>query len=235
MYKEDEREGPGVVTYSDGTQDVGLWHGEKLVKICSAIPEAFAMKDHKEFEFDPNEHLQYLEYDGPSGKEAFENLLKEPDLLFAPENQITEKVSDIFNIVLDPRSLAVNKEAFDREFYPECARNKNKKDNEKILVWNRTPSIICMQKHYCKHEYGVGSVSYSVEKILAGDRSEFKAKGVLEVASEQLIQAATDGNVNKVEDLLYSGKVSPDVADSNGHTALIGATVSAVLVHSVSI
>jgi len=215
-----------VFTYADGTQDVGLWHGEKLVKICTAISEAFSMDEHKEFEFDPNEHLQYLDSECPSGKEAFENLLKEPDLLYTPDNQITERVSDIFNIALDPRSLAINKEAFDRAFYEESVANGDKKDDEKILVWNRTPSIISMQKHFHKHKYGVGSVSENVDKILAGNRSGFKEKGPLEVVSEELIQAATDGNVNLVEDLLYSGKVSPDVADSNGHTALIGATVS---------
>jgi hypothetical protein len=33
LYKEDEREGPGVLSYHDGTQDVGLWKGEKLVKL----------------------------------------------------------------------------------------------------------------------------------------------------------------------------------------------------------
>jgi len=50
--------------------------------------------------------------------------------------------------------------------------------------------------------------------------------GPLEEAAEQLIVAATEGNVNQVEDLLSSGKVSADVADSNGHTPLVGAAVS---------
>lgn len=186
------------------------------------------MKNHQEFEFDPSEHIQNLDLENATGKEVYENLLKEPDLLFTPEIQITEKVSDIFNIVLDPRSLAVNKEAFDKAFYPdsESENSTDKNEMDKIVVWNRTPSIINMQKHYFKHKYGTTSVSYKIDNILAGSRYGFREKGLLEIASEELIEAATEGNVNKVEDLLSSGKVSPDVADCNGHTALIGATVS---------
>ncbi|XP_060565293.1 ankyrin repeat and MYND domain-containing protein 1-like isoform X3 [Ruditapes philippinarum] len=223
LYKEDEREGPGVMTYPDGTQDVGLWHGEKLVKFCSAIPEAFAMKNHTDFDYNPDEHIQYLNKEGLSEKEMFENLLKEPDSYYTPDSGVTEKVSGLFNIALDPRSLAINKEAFDKEFYPEM----NDTDTiDKIQVWNRTPSLIAMQKHFEKHKYGTKSLSFNMDQVLAGDKTDFKGKGPIETASEELIQAATEGNVNKVEDLLSSGKVSPDVADSNGHTALIGATVN---------
>lgn len=222
MYKEDEREGPGVMTYPDGTQDVGLWHGEKLVKICTAISEAFSMKNHTDFDYNPDEHMQYLHQEELTETEVFENRLKEPDI-YTPENNITEKVSDIFNIVLDPRSLAVNKEAFDSEFYPI---NYDKNMNDKVTVWNRTPSMITMQKHFEKHKYAVKTLSFNMDKVLAGDRSVFKGQGPMEIACVELIEAATEGNLNKVEDLLSSGMVMPDVADCNGHTALIGATVS---------
>ncbi|KAL4220009.1 metal ion binding [Mactra antiquata] len=222
LYKEDEREGVGVMSYPDGTQDIGLWHGEKLIKICSAIPDAFAMKNHTEFDYDPEEHIHYLCTDEPSGQEIYEKLLREPEVLYKPDNNVTEKVSGIFNIALDPRSLAVNKEAFDKEFYPENVEQ----GTEKVIVWNKTPSLISMQKHFEKHKYGVKSLSFDINCVLEGNRQEFKEKGPIEKASEELIIAATEGNLNKVEDLLSSGKVSADVADVNGHTALIGATVN---------
>ena len=210
------------MTYPDGTQDVGLWHGEKLIKFCSAIPDAFCMKNHTDFDYNPEEHVQYLNKEGLSEKQMFENLLKEPDIYYTPDSSVTEKVSGIFNIALDPRSLAINKEAFDKEFYPQM----NDTDTvDKIQVWNRTPSLITMQKHYEKHKYGIKSLSFKMDQVLDGDKTGFKGKGPIETASEELIKAATEGNVNQVEDLLSSGKVSPDVADSNGHTALIAATV----------
>ncbi|XP_052783756.1 ankyrin repeat and MYND domain-containing protein 1-like isoform X3 [Mya arenaria] len=225
LYHEDERAGPGVLTYSDGCQDVGLWRGEKLVKICSPITGAFTMSEHKDFDYNPAEHVYYLDKEGPSSQEVFHSTLTEPVVLYTPDNRVTEKVSSIFNIALDPRSLAVNKEAFDREFYLESEKETNI-SSEKVRLWNRTPSVIALQRHFCKHEYGKKSVTCNVDSIICGDRSKFKSKGPLESASEELIQAATDGNVNKVEDLLTSNKVSPDVADSNGHTALIGASVN---------
>lgn len=230
MYKEDEREGPGVMTYADGSQDVGLWHGEKLVKICSAIPEAFTMLNHPEFDFNPDEHVLYILDD-----ENTEKILQQTDILSPlPDDEnnniendfenVTEKVSNIFSISLDPRSLAVNKELFDKEFFQRSGADK--KDSEKILVRNKTPSMIEMEKHVHKHRNNKKGVSFDVDNICKGDRNKFKPKGPLETASEALIAAATQGNVKSVEDLLTSGRVSADVADRNGHTPLIGATVS---------
>jgi len=49
MYREGERYGPGVMTYPDGRQDVGLWHRERLVRLLSA-PEvpAFTLSSFSE-------------------------------------------------------------------------------------------------------------------------------------------------------------------------------------------
>lgn len=57
-------------------------------------------------------------------------------------------------------------------------------------------------------------------------RKGFNDSGVLEQASEELIKMAATGNAQRVEELLSFGNVHPDVADRNGFTALIAATVS---------
>ncbi len=44
--------------------------------------------------------------------------------------------------------------------------------------------------------------------------------------SEELIQAASSGNVTKVSSLVKMGAVHVDVADRRGHTALFTAAVS---------
>jgi hypothetical protein len=67
---------------------------------------------------------------------------------------------------------------------------------------------------------------FDLLQLLKFDRSGFKAKGPLELASEELIKMAAAGNFLGVEELLNAGTVHPDVADRNGHNALIGATVS---------
>ena len=42
----------------------------------------------------------------------------------------------------------------------------------------------------------------------------------------ELLQAAMQGNLNHVSDLLIQGRAHVDVADKHGHTALLGAAVS---------
>lgn len=53
LYKDDEREGPGIFTYEDGHQDVGFWHGECVIKLLTQIENAFTIKYHPEFEYHP--------------------------------------------------------------------------------------------------------------------------------------------------------------------------------------
>ncbi|KAK3094715.1 hypothetical protein FSP39_005371 [Pinctada imbricata] len=225
LYKDDEREGPGILTYENGTQDVGLWHGEKLIKFCTPIPDAFTMKNHKEFDFNPEEHIEYISMEETKPLSNQEKVTS-PDIFdYLPDSQVTEKVTDLYNEMLDPRSLAVNKEEFDREFFKDYESEKSDKD-EKFAALNRTPSMKDIQRHIYKHKQNQKTVGFDVQLILNGDRSKFKVKGPLEIASEDLITAATTGDSKKVEDLLTIGKVHPDVADVNGHTALIAATVN---------
>ena len=54
LYKDDEREGPGVLTYPDKLQDVGLWQRENLIHLCNEVQGMFSLKDHPEFEYDPS-------------------------------------------------------------------------------------------------------------------------------------------------------------------------------------
>lgn len=56
LYKKDERFGPGKLTYTDGTQDVGLWSGEKLIKLLSHSDERFSMKHHPDLDYNPQDH-----------------------------------------------------------------------------------------------------------------------------------------------------------------------------------
>ena len=181
------------------------------------------MKTHKEFDFNPEEHVQYISME--QEKPASPSKMMSPDIFdYLPESQVTEKVTDLYNEMLDPRSLAVNKEEFEKEFFKDFESEKSDKD-EKFAAWNRTPSMMDMQRHIYKHKQNKQTVKFDVQKLLTGDRSKFKEKGPLETASEDLIVAATNGDSKKVEDLLTVGKVHPDVADVNGHTALIAATV----------
>ena len=48
LYRADERFGPGVMTYPDGRQDVGLWHRERLLRLCTSLEGGFTLRDFPE-------------------------------------------------------------------------------------------------------------------------------------------------------------------------------------------
>ncbi|XP_048745481.2 ankyrin repeat and MYND domain-containing protein 1-like isoform X4 [Ostrea edulis] len=227
LYKDDERMGPGVMTYADNTQDVGLWFKEKLVKICTPINGAFTIQDHKQFVFSPEEHVLYINMTAEKKKPESQEKVLSPDIFdYLPENQGTDKVTDLYNETLDPGSLAINRSEFNREFFRDQDGEKSDGD-EKVPAINRTPGMIDIQRHVYCHRNRQKSVSFDVQEIMKGNRGgNFLERGPLETASEDLIMAAAEGKVKNVEDLLTSGKVHPDVADRNGHTALIGASVN---------
>lgn len=49
LYHMDEIFGPGVLTYSDGRQDVGLWLGKRLLKLCTSVEESFSLTNFPEY------------------------------------------------------------------------------------------------------------------------------------------------------------------------------------------
>lgn len=70
------------------------------------------------------------------------------------------------------------------------------------------------------------NVDWDVAAVLCLNRDGFSPKGPLEVSSEMLIHQASRGELKEVSQLLQMSSVHPDVADSQGHTALIAATVT---------
>ena len=60
LYKQDEREGPGVLTYTNGNQDVGLWLRERLARICWPVSHSFTIKNFPELQYIPAEHYKYI-------------------------------------------------------------------------------------------------------------------------------------------------------------------------------
>ena len=94
-------------------------------------------------------------------------------------------------------------------------------------VWNRTPSCLKLQTHVLQHSQEQKNVGFDVDAVLRGSRgTEESNKGMIEVASEEFLQAAMNGKIKVVRDMLENNRVNVDVADCRGHTALIGAAVS---------
>ena len=249
-----------MLSYPDGNQDVGLWHREKLVKLCTSVPGAFTMKDHNEFDYSTEDVKIYVDPEEIQNQtDVLEGIVNPPpefDYPLLPD--ISDRTKVLFSDGLHTGSVAMDIKAFDDAFFkktstpasqsrPECksgakqsktpsvkehspqsedSQNSPDLNSKKMLAWNNTPSSIVMQIHIEKHKFRQDSTPFSVDAIIKGDRSDFGPKGHIELTSEELLQSAMLGDLQKVKKILNSGQVHVDVADKLGHTALMGTSVS---------
>jgi len=105
---------------------------------------------------------------------------------------------------------------------------------------NTAASCVRTQRHVVRHHAAPASqsvasaavVSFSVDAVLAGDRSGARpgdgerTQGAREILSELLIRSALDGDIAVVKRLVSCQYVDVDVADRCGNTALHCAAVS---------
>ena len=134
LYKEDEREGPGVLTNADKTQDVGLWHRENLVKLCSGVSDAFTMKEHKEFDYNVEENKMYIRPVYNSNRmDVVDPIVKPPEQFdYEPEQSFITQANTLFSGILCSSSLAMDIEIFDEVFFKDVLeKNRNKVNQQK--------------------------------------------------------------------------------------------------------
>lgn len=79
--------------------------------------------------------------------------------------------------------------------------------------------LLFIFRHYQK------DVDWDVNFILEGYRNGFGEKGPKELAGEELIKKAAEGNYNRVDEILMDNLAPPDIADVHGYTALAAAAV----------
>ncbi|ELT97476.1 hypothetical protein CAPTEDRAFT_221453 [Capitella teleta] len=233
LYVNNERHGPGVVFHPDGTQDVGLWSRERIVKLCADIPKAFTVKDHPEVEHNAEDHRNQISVKAftENRTDIIQSIVHPPDAFkYEPHADLTSKVNEIFSDRLHARSLAMDIKVFDQEFYRDANCNGSSETlvpTEQHVAVNNTPSAIAMQRQVIRHSQGQGHVSFNVDLLLKGDRECASGpKGLAETASEEFLMAAIAGDLLKIQTALNKGYVHVDVADKNGSTALLGAAVN---------
>lgn len=232
LYGKDERCGPGVMTYHNSNkQDIGLWYRGKIVRLCSLAGDIFSIKDHPEYKYFPNEHLSKipLEEENLADKEieirCSSSLLHTafiPEDSFLPEG-IEHYSKDFEHLPMTTK----HKETLDRAFFKD-SYDLVKSDQDAILIAkNNTPFLMDVQRQIYKHRHQAASFSEAVSTVDGSPRSAFSSeKGPLECLSTDLIMAATEGRRKVVYNLLKSGMVSPNVCDSMGNTALLGAAIN---------
>ena len=195
------------------------------------------MTDHPDFDYYPEEQVKFIDAAMVRNRtDVVHHIVHPPDQFnYPPENSpelLDRRAQEqIFSDSLHQGSLAVDIKIFDEEFFKNVKKAGEKSIPEEegsdlVKAMNNTPSSINMQTHMLRHDSRRDTMSFSVQKILDGDRSQFAAKGKIEQDSELFLAAAQKGNLPKVNELLNSDRVYVDVSDMKGHTALLGAAVN---------
>ncbi|XP_068175566.1 ankyrin repeat and MYND domain-containing protein 1 [Antennarius striatus] len=228
LYHTDQRFGPGVIRYPDGCSDVGVWVGERLLKLCTSMEEGFSLKNFPEYAayMDPaapaspptqvndDHRLQQVPQWDPN-----RDLLSDDDFILPPG--IESYSTDGDHLPLPPN----RRRELDQLFYgdlwePDPYRGYKRDPIAHLPLESR------LQAHIHKHRRQVEGVNLEMTAVLALNREGFGPKGPLEVLSELFIQHAARGDLQAVSRMLQTSSVHPDVADAQGHTALIAATVN---------
>ncbi|XP_045904870.1 ankyrin repeat and MYND domain-containing protein 1 isoform X2 [Micropterus dolomieu] len=233
LYHTDQRFGPGVVSYPDGREDVGLWIGECLLKLCTSVEEGFSLKNLSEYAayMDPataTDSLTQPPTNGPKTKARTDfEVVTDTDLLsdddFILPSGIESYSTDGDHLPLPPgRRRELDQHFFGELYEPDAYPHRGYERDPLSTL----PLHARMQAHIHKHRLQGENMGWDVAAVLSLNRESFGPKGPLEVSSELLIQHASRGELQSVSQMLQTGLVNPDIADSQGHTALIAATIN---------
>lgn len=225
LYNNDEREGPGVLTYTNGSQDVGLWFRERLTKTCFHLPSAFAMINHPEFQYFPEEQRLYL-----CASADTSNTCQSTHQTFTNNNNnYTINSADIVGTIASNISATDNSYKFNQSdtFNLSTIHITSTQFTENYaVVWNKTPQLLNMQKHIMQCKDLEKEVSFDINLVLNAKREKFRNPGLTELASVLLFESISEGNHVKVDEILDTYQAYVDVSDRSGFTPLMMAAVS---------
>ncbi|KAB0363113.1 hypothetical protein FD754_007269 [Muntiacus muntjak] len=230
LYKADERFGPGVETYRDGSQDVGLWFRDHLIKLCVEIPGSLSVHSYPEFSgfltHTPAKVTladeEKMDWGLEEGRDPFfydyKRFLLNDDLTLPPEIYIYS--TDNSHL---PMTSSFRKDLDARIFLNDIPPFVD--DGDPWFIRNETPLMVRIQKQAYKFRNKRAHSSWNMDAILEGRRSGFARRGPKEQLSKEMILKAQEGNYDWIYGILRDNLASPDVADAKGYTVLAAAAV----------
>ncbi|XP_049585449.1 ankyrin repeat and MYND domain-containing protein 1 isoform X2 [Syngnathus scovelli] len=203
------REGYGQHLFSDGATFKGLYHAD----------QSFSLKNLTEY-------AAYLEPNILSHSHG----QVEPDESWLLHDRNNALPCGIENYSTDGDHLPLppgRRREFDRHFFEQLWEpDWHSYEGYKRDPHDNLPLRARMLAHIHKHRKQAETLDWDVAAIISMERDRFGPKGNLEITSELLIHQASVGKGAAILSILLDGLVHPDVADSQGHTALIAATVN---------
>ncbi|XP_006893562.1 PREDICTED: ankyrin repeat and MYND domain-containing protein 1 [Elephantulus edwardii] len=229
LYKADRRFGPGVETNPDGSQDVGLWFHEHLVKLCWQAPHSFSVLRWPElahFVTDAPAKLSLsdkeMEWDWDEARDPFfyeyKKFLLNDDLRLPPDMPLYS--TDNSHL---PMTCSFRKDLEAQLFMDDDPHVVE--DGEPWPVMNETPLLVRILKHTYKFRHDKAHASWNMAAIVQGDRSGFARCGFRERVAREMILKAEDGDYDWIHGILRKNLASADVADAQGYTVLAAAAV----------
>ncbi|KAJ2948038.1 hypothetical protein O0L34_g9836 [Tuta absoluta] len=106
----------------------------------------------------------------------------------------------------------------------ESPEEMNKDEAPCYLSWNNNQVILHMMKHCYMHDKQRAKIGLNLQDILSGFRKKFRPASAHELHCRSLLLASFNGDISNVTQLVNDKDIYPDVADSQGNTALMYAT-----------
>ena len=178
-------------------KDVGLWHREKLVKLCDAIPGAFTMKDHSEFDYSPEDAKKYIDpQEVQNQTDVLQGIVNPPvEFDYPPQVNISEKTHILFKDTLHTGSIAMDMKSFDDAFFTRTEGSTQKNTNEDIQLESKS------QKPERKSQGEIGcndNTDELREKMLAWNNTPSSIVMQIHVEKHKLRQDSTSFNVKEI-------------------------------------
>ncbi|XP_077613490.1 ankyrin repeat and MYND domain-containing protein 1 isoform X1 [Crocuta crocuta] len=230
LYRADQRFGPGVESYADGRQDVGLWARDHLIKLCTEGARGFSIHNYPEYAgFLTRSPArlsladeEVVDRGRPEGRDPFfydyKRFLLDDDLTLPPEMYVYS--TDNSHL---PMTRSFRKELDALVFLNDIPPFLE--DGEPWFIKNETPLMVTMQKHAYRYRNKKAHTTWNMGAILEGDRSAFAHHGPKEQLSKEMILRAEEGDYDWMYQVLRDDLASADVADARGYTVLAAATV----------
>ncbi|CAG9796368.1 unnamed protein product [Diatraea saccharalis] len=246
LFHSNIRWGPGIESQACLKQDVGVWRGTQLIRLtwrpktpsitpdfCTTPagracvdPHRIVLSTRNKTIGKTNSALDMLKQYGSNPLSATEKWMK-----LYPKN------------CTDLSSLLCNTEVFERDYYkgkiilleeinmPKIVKETPSEDDTEVdsglkyyYAWNNNKTLVHMMKHSFTHDEQRNHFEINLANVLSGSRGHFKQPGKHELDCRTLLMASYLGHIQNVLQLINEQGVHPDVADSQGNTAVMYAT-----------
>lgn len=172
LYRMDERFGPGVLTYKNPTkgQEVGLWHRNKLLKLCISASHIFTMANHPEYQYYPEEHKTKMYFTTNDDSELHKVFARESpsytflsedfkNSLFAENTALPVGLENYSNNFEQLPLTYKHKDDFDKSYFDLHYDQMKSASNIELTAMNNTPLLIEIEKHVRNFRYFLQSTN----------------------------------------------------------------------------